>query len=121
MHPSYPEFRRKLDEVLRRRDPAALREFLVAEGEWEPGTVTDPERAMWLMIATSPSLADQRGEAVRWLAAHGHEEEARLIGGDKGAQRARGGPRRPEPRRHGSPAPPAHDKRRKPDHPRRRP
>lgn len=79
MHPSYPEFRRRLDEVLRQRDPAALRAFLVAEGEWQADTTTDPERAMWMMIATSPGLGELHDEAIGWLNAHGYANEASLL------------------------------------------
>lgn len=77
----YPEFRRRLDDVLRQRDPAALRAFLIAEGQWTPETTTDPEAAMWMMIATSPSLANLRDEARQWLMAHGHTAEAQAIFG----------------------------------------
>ncbi len=79
----YPEFRRRLDDVLRQRDPAALRAFLIAEGQWTPETATDPEAARWMMIATSPALAHLRDEARQWLMAHGHEAEAQAIFGAK--------------------------------------
>ena len=79
----YPDFRRRLDDVLRQRDPAALRAFLIAEGQWTPETATDPAAAMWMMIATSPALAQLRDEARRWLLAHGHEAEAQAIFGAK--------------------------------------
>src|SRR6185437_4342458 len=77
----YPAFRRRLDTVLRQRDPAALRAFLIAEGQWKPETATDPEAAMWMMIATSPALANLRDEARQWLMTHGHEAEAQAIFG----------------------------------------
>ncbi|HEU4785500.1 MAG TPA: hypothetical protein VFS83_19320 [Ktedonobacterales bacterium] len=77
----YPEFRRRLDNVLRQRDPAALRAFLIVEGQWTPETATDPEAAMWMMIATSPALANLRDEARQWLMAHGHAAEAQAIFG----------------------------------------
>lgn len=97
MPSSYPEFRRKLDAVLRQRDPQALRAFLVAEGQWDASTATNPERAMWMMIATSPALAALHDEATRWLAAHGYAEEARALGrkqgGGPGGQRGGGSPR----------------------------
>ncbi len=79
----YPEFRRRLDDVLRQRDPTALRTFLIAEGQWTPETATDPEAAMWMMIATSPALANLRDEARQWLMAHGHAGEAQAIFGAK--------------------------------------
>ncbi|HEU5347466.1 MAG TPA: hypothetical protein VFU63_02520 [Ktedonobacterales bacterium] len=83
MSDGYPEFRRRLDEVLRQRDPAALRAFLVAEGQWTDKTTTDPEAAMWMMIATSPALASLREDARHWLLTHGHEAEAQAIFGAK--------------------------------------
>ena len=92
----YPDFRRRLDDVLRQRDPAALRAFLIAEGQWTPETATDPEAAMWMMIATSPAFANQRDDARQWLMAHGHETEAQAIFGAKRA------PSKP-PTRKGSP------------------
>jgi hypothetical protein len=92
----YPEFRRRLDDVLRQRDPTALRAFLIAEGQWTPETATDPEAAMWMMIATSPALANLRDEARQWLMAHGHEAEAQAI---FGAKRSAGKP----PHRGGGP------------------
>ena len=92
----YPAFRRRLDDVLRQRDPAALRAFLIAEGQWTPETATDPEAAMWMMIATSPALANLRDEARQWLMAHGHAAEAQAI---FGANRAPGKP----PHRGGGP------------------
>ena len=85
----YPEFRRRLDTVLRQRDPTALRTFLIAEGQWSAETTTDPEAAMWMMIATSPALASDHAEARQWLMTHGHEAEARAI---FGARRSQGKP-----------------------------
>jgi hypothetical protein len=93
----YPEFRRKLDAVLRQRDPQALRAFLIAEGQWEESAATDPERAMWMMIATSPALAALRGEAIGWLAGHGYAEEARALGGTPGGAQDAGRPARQPP------------------------
>jgi hypothetical protein len=86
------EFRRRLDEVLRRRDPVALRDFLIAAGQWQEGAIpADLDRALWMMIAASAALSDLHGEAERWLLAHGFEQEARAILGRSGAKR-RGGP-----------------------------
>ena len=76
---SYPDFRRRLDDVLRQRDPIALHAFLIAEGQWTAATATDPESAMWMMIATSPALASLRDDARHWLLTHGHEAEAQAI------------------------------------------
>lgn len=91
---SYPDFRRRLDDVLRQRDPAVLRAFLIAEGQWTASTATDPEAAMWMMIATSPALANLRDDARQWLLTHGHEAEAQAIFGAKhpsGKPAGRGG------------------------------
>ena len=85
----YPEFRRRLDTVLRQRDPTALRTFLIAEGQWSAETTTDPEAAMWMMIATSPALSGDHAEARQWLMTHGHEAEAQAI---FGARRSQGKP-----------------------------
>jgi hypothetical protein len=101
-------FRQRLDDTLRRRDPAALREFLVAEGQW-PEDSSNDEFAMWMMIAGSPALPELHAEADHWLMTHGHEADARLIAGNRtkpGRGRApgashghRGGPgKRPRPR-----------------------
>ncbi|HEX6797238.1 MAG TPA: hypothetical protein VF116_05950 [Ktedonobacterales bacterium] len=86
-------FRQRLDAVLRRRNPAELRAFLVEEGQWEPDARTDEEAAMWMMIAASPVLTDLHAEAERWLMAHGHEHEAQAILGRGGRGPERGKPR----------------------------
>jgi hypothetical protein len=86
------QFRRRLDEVLRQRSPQAMRDFLLASGQWQEGNVpADLDRAMWMMIAASPALADLRDEAERWLVARGFAHEARAILGRGGA----GGASRP--------------------------
>ena len=98
-------FRQRLDAVLRQRNPAELRAFLVAEGQWDPEARTDEEAAMWMMIGASPVLADLHAEAERWLMTHGHEHEAQAIlgrrrvgaGGTGGTSRARGQGQRPKP------------------------
>jgi hypothetical protein len=82
----YEEFRVRLDEVLRGRDPAALRAFLVTEGQWDADTATDPERALWLMIATSRALGDLHAEAFGWLTAHGYSAEVAALRGGAGAE-----------------------------------
>ncbi len=114
---NYPEFRRRLDDVLRQRDPAALRVFLIAEGQWTPETATDPEAAMWMMIATSPALANLRDEARQWLMAHGHAAEVQAIfGANRSAGKSphRGG--RPPGRGSGkAPSKGAYGKAKKPD------
>jgi hypothetical protein len=85
-------FRADLDGVLRRRDPALLRAFLVERGQWAPETTTDPELAMWMMIAASPALANLRGAAETWLRAHGHAAEAEAIVGRSRPGGSRHGP-----------------------------
>lgn len=86
-------FRQRLDAVLRRRNPAELRAFLVSEGQWEPEARTDEEAAMWMMIAASPVQADLHAEAERWLMAHGHEHEAQaILGRGRGGGPTRGKP-----------------------------
>ena len=79
MQHAYPDFRKRLDSVLCRRDPASLRAFLVEEGQWDADTTTDPARAMWMMIATSPALTAMHGEAIAWLSQHGYAEEANAL------------------------------------------
>lgn len=90
-------FRQRLDAVLRRRNPADLRAFLVAEGQWEPEARTGEEAAMWMMIAASPVLIDLHAEAERWLMAHGHEHEARAILGRPAARAGTTRKARPKP------------------------
>jgi hypothetical protein len=79
MATDYPAFRRDLDTTLRQQDPARLREFLIARGQWRADTPTDPERAMWLMIAASPNLRDLHAAARAWLEEHGHGSEAAAV------------------------------------------
>ncbi len=81
-HNAYQAFRARLDEVLRQKSPERLRDFLVAEGQWPEQTTTDVEAALWMMIATSPSLSGDHAEAKRWLLSHGHENEAKAIFGE---------------------------------------
>ncbi len=88
--PNYQSFRQRLDAVLRRKDPAALSAFLIAEGQWQPGDASRAEFALWMMIAASPALADLHEEARQWLLSHGHEAEAQAIMG-RGGLRDRGG------------------------------
>jgi hypothetical protein len=95
----YQAFRQRLDAVLRRRDPAALRDFLVAEGQWDAGAQTDVDMAMWMMIATSKALAHLHDEARAWLLAHGHAAEVNAIFGERPRPNGSGGPGRPPARR----------------------
>jgi hypothetical protein len=94
----YKAFRQRLDAVLRRKDPDALRAFLVSEGQWDADATTDVPAAMWMMIATSRDLTDLHAEAREWLLAHGHADEAKAIFGARpaagGSKPAGGHPRR---------------------------
>ena len=101
----YKAFRQRLDAELRRKDPEALRAFLIAEGQWQPEQQTDTEAAMWMMIAASPALKDIHGEAERWLLTHGHEAEAGAILGARrggGSGGGRGGSHAAQPKRNAS-------------------
>ncbi|HKB48105.1 MAG TPA: hypothetical protein VKC57_10440 [Ktedonobacterales bacterium] len=101
MQSPYEEFRRKLDAVLRRRDAAALRQFLIDEGQWQTESTSDPERAMWMMIATSPALSDLHAQAYGWLTKHGYDEEVRALRGDHAEPAARPPARKPHSKRTG--------------------
>src|SRR5229473_7491938 len=80
----YSSFRQRLDAVLRKQDVNRVREFLIAEGQWQAGQPADPEFAMWMMIAGSPTLQDLHERARQWLMTHGHEEDAKtFLKGDK--------------------------------------
>ncbi len=92
----YADFRQRLDAVLRTLDVKQVREFLIAEGQWQPGTPTDPEAAMWMMIAGSPTLRDLHARAGEWLIAHGHENEAQAILGRSKKQQQRPGKSSPQ-------------------------
>lgn len=72
----YANFRQRLDAVLRTLDVKQVSKFLIVEKQWSAGQPTDPEFAMWMMIAGSPSLRDLHGRAREWLVSHGHEEDA---------------------------------------------
>ncbi len=76
---AYPEFRKQLDNVLRSKDPEAVRQFLVSQGQWTEETAIDAERAMWLMIAGSPTLQALHDEAQTWLIDHGYQSEAAML------------------------------------------
>jgi len=45
----YASFRQKLDDVLRTLDVKRVQGFLIAEGQWSPGTPADPDFAMWMV------------------------------------------------------------------------
>ncbi len=72
----YANFRQRLDAVLRTRDVEQVSTFLIAEKQWSPGQPADPNFAMWMMIAGSPTLRDLHEQARTWLMTHGHEEDA---------------------------------------------
>ncbi len=75
----YANFRQRLDAVLRMLDVKQVQEFLIAEKQWSPGQPADPEFAMWMMIAGSPTLRDLHGQARQWLVSHGHEADADAV------------------------------------------
>jgi hypothetical protein len=80
----YASFRQRLDAVLRTLDVKQVQGFLIAEGQWSPGTPADPEFAMWMMIAGSPTLRDLHEQARKWLVSHGHQADAEaVLGRDK--------------------------------------
>lgn len=75
----YASFRQRLDAVLRTRDVQQVKSFLIAENQWSSDVPSDPEFAMWLMIAGTPTLKELHTEARRWLVTHGHEEAAEAV------------------------------------------
>lgn len=75
----YANFRQRLDAVLRTLDVKQVREFLIAENQWQPGQPADAEYAMWMMIAGSSTLVDLHAQAREWLVSHGHETEANMV------------------------------------------
>jgi len=77
MMTEYANFRQRLDAVLRTLDIKQVSDFLIAEKQWSSGTPADPESAMWIMIAGSPTLRDLHERAYEWLVSHGHEEDAK--------------------------------------------
>ena len=81
----YLSFRQRLDALLRTLDVKQVSEFLIAEKQWNVGQPADPEFAMWMMIAGSPTLQDLHERAREWLVSHGHEEDAKtfLMSGKK--------------------------------------
>src|SRR5260370_38310218 len=80
----YASFRQRLDAVLRTLDVKQVQAFLIAEGQWSPGTPADPEFAMRMMIAGRPTLRDLHEQARKWLVSHGHQADAQaVLGGVK--------------------------------------
>lgn len=86
----YANFRQRLDAVLRTLDVKQVSEFLIAEKQWRPGQPADPNFAMWMMIAGSPTLQDLHGCAREWLLSHGHEDEAGALL-ERGKKQKQGG------------------------------
>ena len=76
---SYPEFRSQLDSVLRSKNPEAVRQFLIEQGQWDESSAGDVEHAMWMMIAGSPTLQNLHSEAQNWLRQHGYQAEAEML------------------------------------------
>ncbi len=76
---AYPEFRKQLDTLLRTKDPQAVRQFLISQGQWSEDAQIDGERVMWMMIAGSPALQELHSEAHAWLTTHGYEAEAKAL------------------------------------------
>ena len=100
----YASFRQRLDAVLRTRDTRQVRAFLIEEDQWSLDQPADPEYAMWLMIAGTPTLKELHAESRQWLIQHGHAEEANAIlnrdqdkrgGGKPGARSQKARPRGP--------------------------
>lgn len=89
----YASFRQRLDTVLRTLDFKRVQEFLIAENQWQPGQPANPEFAMWMMIAGSPTLSDLHAQARAWLISHGYETEAKAVlsrGNKQGAKPGKG-------------------------------
>jgi hypothetical protein len=76
---NYASFRQRLDAVLRTRDVRQVRAFLIEEDHWSLEQPTDPEYAMWLMIAGTPTLKELHTEARQWLVTHGYSEAADAV------------------------------------------
>jgi hypothetical protein len=86
----YASFRQRLDQALRSRDVRQVRAFLIEEGQWTLDQPENPEYAMWLMIAGTPTLKDLHSEASQWLIGHGHGEAAEAVLGHRQASGQRG-------------------------------
>jgi len=93
----YISFRQRLDAVLRTLDIKQVQDFLIAEKQWSEGQPADPEFAMWMMVAGSPSLHNLHDRAYEWLMTHGHEDDAsaflardKKLGTKDGAKRGKG-------------------------------
>ena len=94
----YTNFRQQLDVVLRTLDVKQVQKFLIAWKQWQPGQPPDPEFAMWMMIAGSPTLRDLHEQARKWLISHGHAEDADAVlkrGKGTGQKQGKNEPRQP--------------------------
>ncbi|GAC1430836.1 MAG: hypothetical protein NVSMB54_24690 [Ktedonobacteraceae bacterium] len=94
----YASFRQRLDAVLCTLDVKQVQEFLIVEKQWSEGQPADPEFAMWMMVAGTPSLRNFHDRAYEWLMTHGHEADAvaflardKKLGTKDGANRGKGG------------------------------
>lgn len=96
----YASFRQRLDAALSTLDVQQVQEFLIAEEQWDEDTPADPEFAMWMMIAGSPTLQRLHEQARAWLVTHGHEQEAAMVLG-KGRKSPGGATKKGQPPRPG--------------------
>lgn len=97
----YASFRQRLDAVLCTRNVRQVRAFLIEEAQWSLDAPSDPEFAMWLMIAGTPTLKDLHAEAREWLIQHGHAAEAdAVLNRDQGGGKQQGaGTRKARPKK----------------------
>src|SRR6266566_5816814 len=99
----YANFRQQLDTMLRTLDVKQVQDFLIAEGQWIPGSPADPEFAMWMMIAGSQTLRDLHEQARKWLVSHGHGADAEAVlyrGKGVGVKQGKKGRSGDSPRKH---------------------
>lgn len=75
----HTQFRQQLDAALRTLDFKKVQSFLIAQDQWSEDVPADPEYAMWMMVAASPTLRDLHGKAREWLVNHGHANDALAV------------------------------------------
>ncbi len=75
----YTHFRQQLDAALRTLDFKKVQSFLIGQDQWSEDVPADPEYAMWMMIAASPTLQDLHAKAREWLVSHGHATDALAV------------------------------------------
>ncbi len=75
----YTHFRQQLDTALRTLDFKKVQAFLIAQDQWSEDVPADPEYAMWMMVAASPTLRDFHSRAREWLVSHGHASDALAV------------------------------------------